>query len=300
MTEIHLARDGRVTSRNYEHLGYQRLIRGVYGHAPAVNGFSEWDCKRAEFLTHVQAVLAAYRNTHVILFGVTALQVMGVALPSRLQDWDNCHVLVRRDQSRPIRQGVIAHRCLYSPTEWTYYGMPIPQPVEQWLQVRGATIDELVEVGDGFLRRQNPLLTLDEMKATLATLAGRPGVKKATAAMKWVRPNTDSLPETTTRLILIHAGLPEPTVNLEVYCAGAARSFHVDLGYEREKVAVEYDGAVHVGDRNQMVIDANRRRLLQDEGWMIITVTSEQLHTPEQIIRSVESALILRRTMLAV
>jgi len=295
---IHLARDGEVTHRNFARLGYQRLIRGAYGHLPDVAGLDTWESQRRTFLTRVRAVMAAYKDKDVVLFGVTALQVMGVALPYRLQDWDACHILVGSEGIRPIRKPVVAHRCVYPPTVWHCGGLPIPHPVEQWLQLRGATIDELVEVGDGFLRRKDPLLSIAEMSGKLADLSGRPGVKKATAAMKWVRPNTDSLYETKVRLLLVRAGLPEPVVNLEVFCPKVGRLFHVDLGYEREKIAIEYDGAVHVGNRAQMEIDANRRRLLQDEGWLIITVTSEQLNHPQDIIGSVETALLLRRTAL--
>ena len=297
---IHLARDGQVTHRNFSHLGYQRLIRGVYGHLPDTTGLDEWESQRVAFLTRVHAVMAACRGQNVVLFGVTALQVMGVALPRRLQDWDRCHILVPVDGPRLIRKPVVAHRCLYPTSVWgRCSGLPVPHPVEQWLQLRGATIDELIEVGDGFLRRRDSLLTVEEMGTKLAELSGRPGVKKATAAMKWVRPNTDSLYETRTRMLLVRAGLPEPTVNLEVFCPNVGRLFHVDLGYEREKIAVEYDGAVHVGSRTQMEIDANRRRILQDEGWVIITVTADQLRNPTDVIRSVENALILRRTALA-
>jgi len=295
-TQIHLARAGDVTRKNYSHLGYQRLIRGVYGCPPDSDGLDQWEARRASFLTHVHAVMAVYQNKGAILFGVTALQVMGVALPHRLQDWDTCHLLVPSDGIRPIRDHVVAHRCRYPTAGWRQFsGMPVPHPVEQWLHLRGATIDQLVEVGDGFLRRKGPLLTLAGMRTRLADMAGRPGAKKAVQAMKWVRPDTDSLFETTTRLLLIRAGLPEPIVNLEVFCPTVGRLFHVDLGYEKEKVAVEYDGAVHVGDRRQMSIDAERRRILQDEGWMIITITAEHLRAPKDIIRSVESALVLRR-----
>lgn len=301
MTDIYLARAGLVTSRNFSRMGYQRLIRGVYGRTPVVMGADEWDRKRARFLTQIRAVMAAYQGTGIVVFGVTALQVVGVALPLRLQDWDTCHILVPRNGPHPERLHVVTHRSIHTPVEWNRFSdVPVMHPVEHWLQLRGATIDELVEVGDGFLRRKDPLLTLDEMQTKLADLKGWAGVKKATAAMKWVRPGTDSLYESKTRLMLVRAGLPEPVVNLEVWCGDVGRIFHVDLGYEKEKVAVEYDGAVHVGDRTQMSIDANRRRILQDHGWIIITVTAEQLRTPQDIIGSVESALILRRTALKI
>jgi len=298
MTDIYCARDGKVTSRNFSRLGYQRLIRGVYGRTPPAAG-DKWERRRAHFLTRVQAVMAAYQGTGIVVFGVTALQVMGVALPHRLQDWDACHILVPRDSLHPERNNVVTHRSIHPPAAWKFFsGVPVSHPVDQWLQLRGASIDELVEVGDGFLRRKNPLLTLDDMQAKLAERDGWAGVKKATAAMRWVRPNTDSLYETRTRLLLVRAGLPEPVVNLEVWCPNLGRLFHVDLGYEKEKVAVEYDGAVHVNDRTQMSIDAERRRILQDQGWMIITITAEQFRRPQSIINSVESALVLRRAAL--
>jgi len=297
--QIQLARSGRVTSRNFTRLGYRRLIRGAYGQPPSQTGRDEWERRQAEFMTRTSAVMAAYEGKGIMLFGVTALQMMDVALPQRLEDWDRCHVLVPDGVSRPIRQGVVAHRCVYPVRIWgSCWGLPILNPVEYWLQLRGAGIDELVEVGDGFLRRRNGLLDLDEMRSAMLELAGRPGSKRAAIAMKWVRPGTDSLYETRLRLLLVRAGLPEPIVNCEVPCPEAGRIFHVDLGYDKEKLAVEYDGAVHVGNRTQMAIDANRRRLLQDQGWTIITVTAEQLRTPDQIVRSVESALLARRTQL--
>jgi very-short-patch-repair endonuclease len=70
------------------------------------------------------------------------------------------------------------------------------------------------------------------------------------------------------------------------------------MGYPAEKVAVEYDGSVHVGDRRQMEIDAVRRRALQEEGWLLITVTADQLAQVTAMVRSVEAALVLRRAAL--
>jgi len=241
--------------------------------------------------------MAAYQGRGIVLFGVTALQMMRVELPQRLEDWERCHILVPDGVSRPIRKGVVAHRCVYPPRIWgSCWGLPILNPVEHWLQLRGATVDELVEVADGFLRRKNPLLAVSEMESTMSDLAGRSGTRRAAIAMQWVRPGTDSLYETRLRLVLVRAGLPEPIINCEVPCPEAGRVFHVDLGYDKEKVAVEYDGAVHVGSRTQMEIDANRRRLLQDQGWLVITVTADQLRTPDKIVRSVKSALLARRT----
>jgi len=174
-------------------------------------------------------------------------------------------------------------------------GVPVLHPVDHWLQLRRATEDELIEVGDGFLRRRDPLLSLAALTARVDRLAGATGVKQARRVLPLVMPGTDSLAETRTRLILVRAGLPCPAVNLPVLCRASGRTYHVDMGYEAERVAVEYDGAYHVEDRRQMEIDARRRRDLQDEGWLVITVTAEQWRYPSEIVASVEQALVLRR-----
>ena len=105
---------------------------------------------------------------------------------------------------------------------------------------------------------------MSELSQTLASLAGRPGVDRARRVLRWVVPGTDSMHETRTRLVLVRAGLPQPQVNLEVRCAG--QTFYLDMAYLREKVAVEYDGAGHVGNTKQMAADDRRRLLLQEQG----------------------------------
>jgi len=294
--DIHLARHGQVTWYNHACLGYSRLARGVYGHQPSTAGHNPYDARRICFISHVQAIMAAYEHRPV-LFGSTAFQILGVPLPSTLEDWDNCHVIVPTGTYRPVRKAVVAHRTSSPLNVWkTVNGFPLLHPVDHWLQL-DATEDELVEAGDGLLRRRRSWLTHDEFLRRLGELDGTPGVKKARRAARWVVPGTDSMPETSTRLVLMRAGLPQPAVNIPVFCRSAGRIYHVDLGYEDEKLAIEYDGVVHVGDRDQMEIDAERRRDLQDEGWMIITVTAKQLNNPIPLIRSVEAALVLRHSM---
>ncbi|MCL2783976.1 MAG: DUF559 domain-containing protein [Propionibacteriaceae bacterium] len=300
VAEMHLARSGVITARNHTRLGYQRLINGVYARIVSVPGCDEWQQRRDEFIVKMQGILAAYPDKGAVLYGPTALQVLGVALPESVGDWTNCHLLIHRDVPRPIRRDVIAHRSSAIPTATArVHDLPLQNPVQHWIQIRGASNNALVEIGDGLVRRQNPLLTMEELMTELDGLAGQGGVKQVRSVVRWVRPGTDSLFETRTRLLLVQAGLPEPMVNLPVHCPTVGRTFHLDMGYEQERVGVEYDGAVHVGSRQQMEIDAKRRRILQDEGWLIITITSDQLRQPHDIVRSIESALLLRRSRLS-
>jgi len=97
-------------------------------------------------------------------------------------------------------------------------------------------------------------------------------------------------------MIMFRHRLPQPAVNLPVKIRSTGFVYHVDMGYKEEQVGVEFDGADHVGDSRQMDIDVARRRDLQDEGWIIINVTAAHLKDPGPFIRSVEQALILRRS----
>ena len=285
----------RVTYKNYVRLGYSRLLRGVYGHPPNTQGLDPWEKKRMRHICLVHATLAAYGHKGAIVCGPTALQVLGVELPPSSEDWDNCHVIFPPGVSRPKRHQVVAHRSIYEPKVWRYIGkLPVLHPVDCLMQITNSDVFTTVEIADGFLRRRNPLLSPDAMKTRIDHLKNKSGCERVKKAMQWVRPGTDSLYETRTRMMIVRAGLPEPVVNLRVYCPTSSRLFHVDLGYESQKLAIEYDGAIHVGNRAQMEIDANRRRLLQDDGWLVIPVTASILRTPEKIIRSVETALSSR------
>jgi len=220
---------------------------------------------------------------------------MGVALPQTVEQWDVIHLLIEQDAERPRRAGILVHSGRRGRRVWGRFGdLPVLHPVDHWLQLAPCGEDDMVQVGDGFVRRQEPLMTIGEMSSRLQVLTGQDGCKLARRALKRVRPGTDSIYESKTRLVLINAHLPEPAVNPPVWCVAVDATYYVDMGYLAEKVAVEYDGQVHVGDRMQMEMDADRRRNLQDEGWMIISVTASRLRSPGGLIRSVENALILR------
>ncbi|MDR0285139.1 MAG: hypothetical protein LBI33_09660 [Propionibacteriaceae bacterium] len=291
---IELARAGRVTCRNHQRLGFTRVMTGAYAQ-PVVAGGDQWAARRADWLTKVRAVMALYADKHPVLYGPTALQALNVALPHGLEDWRTVHLLVLTRGERPRRQDVAAHVAKRELTVWRRpEGLPVLHPVDHWVQLGAASDDALVEVGDGFVRRLGPLLTPEQMWERLDELAGVPGIGRARRAMRLVRPGTDSLYETRTRLTLWHAGLPEPAVNPEVWCPRRGRTYHVDLGYRAAKVAVEFDGLGHTV-RDQMDQDADRRRHLQDEGWLIFVATATRLREPAELTRSVENALILRQ-----
>jgi len=291
--DIQLARAGQVTYRNFTKLGYERLTRGVYGRLTETPGSDKYELTRARFLAHAKAAMAACPSA--ILYGPTALQVLGVALPSRLEEWDTIHILVAAGVNRPERRDVIAHSSTAALQVWKVIdGLPVLHPVDHWAQMRGATMDELIEIGDGLVRRKQPLLSMKQLQKRVDELAGMPGVATIRRAAHWVRPGTDSLYESRTRMIIVHHGLPEPVVNLPVYVPAADFEYHIDMGYKEERVGVEFDGRQHGSDRRQMDADAIRYGHLTGEDWFLIRVTATQLSNPRQFLKPLERALIMR------
>jgi hypothetical protein len=162
-----------------------------------------------------------------------------------------------------------------------------------WVQVASdADLDDMVRLADGLTRRRHPATTIDALRLALDNLGPARGVRLARSALELARPGTDSPPETDLRLVLVRAGLPTPTVNLPVRDFTGRVIFWLDLGYDWAKLAIEYDGAIHVGSREQMEADIVRRRRLEDLGWRIITVSRADLaHRTTDLVRSVRDAL---------
>jgi hypothetical protein len=120
---------------------------------------------------------------------------------------------------------------------------------------------------------------------------GARGLRRLRAAMPLVDGGAASPKESWLRLLLIDAGFPAPTTQMPVY-----ENWHLvgvlDMGWEKYKVAIEYDGDHQRSNRRQYVRDQQRLRKLEAMGWIIIRVIAED--APEDIARRVRDALIRR------
>ncbi len=93
------------------------------------------------------------------------------------------------------------------------------------------------------------------------------------------------------RLLLVDGGLPLPETRIAIYDGGAAVAF-VDMGWERIKLGIEYDGDQHRTDRRQYVKDLRRVPMLQEMGWEIIRVIAED--RPAAVLARVREAFVRR------
>ena len=94
------------------------------------------------------------------------------------------------------------------------------------------------------------------------------------AKRRFVRKGADSPKETRLRMLLVLAGLPEPTVNLIIRNPDGGWRMRFDLSYPGLKLIIEYDGRQHAESSGQWRRDLSRREELDRLGWRLIVVTS--------------------------
>ena len=140
------------------------------------------------------------------------------------------------------------------------------------------------------LMRATPF-SIEDVLLLAKRYPGARGLRRLRAALPLVDGGAASPKETWLRLLMIDAGLPIPTTQIPVH-----ENWHLlgilDMGWEKYKVAVEYDGDHHRTDRRQYVKDQRRLRKLEALGWIIIRVIAED--PPEDVVRRVRGALIRR------
>ncbi|WP_409435571.1 endonuclease domain-containing protein [Mycobacterium sp. SMC-14] len=118
---------------------------------------------------------------------------------------------------------------------------------------------------------------------------GARGLRRLRSVLPLVDAGAASPRETWLRLLLVDAGLPTPTTQIPVCDRSYAPFAYLDLGWEKYRVAAEYDGDQHRTDRSQYVKDHQRQRRLEAVGWINIRVINED--HPGDVTARVRTAL---------
>ncbi len=139
-------------------------------------------------------------------------------------------------------------------------------------------------------------ITVHEVTDLADRYSGARGLRQLETALDLVDVGSQSPKETWLRLLLIRAGLPRPTTQIQVVVADGAQVYYLDMGWEKLMVAAEYDGEQHRLDRWQYAWDLRRRETLDRLGWIVIRVIATD--RPPLIIRRVRDALEFRASTL--
>lgn len=228
----------------------------------------------------------------------TALRLLGVELPWRLETDEAIHVVVPRRVQRPKRHDVVAHACLQRSLETVERGgVRVTSPAQTWLHVAHLLLpDDVVVLGDSLVRRGDPCTDLAELSRLVAATRGMRGLERCRRALDLVRPGTDSSMETRMRLVLVEGGVVGLVVNAVVHDRHGKYLCRPDLTIPELRIAIEYDGDVHRTDRETWRRDIEKRQRMQDEGWVVVTVTADDvIRHPARLAHRVRGLIATRR-----
>lgn len=187
------------------------------------------------------------------------------------------------------RKEVSVHRFTYRLETVHRHGLPVTSPSMTFMHLAvRLELVELVIFGDQLVKRGH--ITAEDLVADAHSWEHH-GRAAGLRAARLVRSGVDSAPETRLRLLIVLAGLPEPTINHVIYHADGTIRYRIELVYGEILLAIEYDGRWHDED-DQKAYDEARRAALRSEGWTFIVLRAEDLYeTPDETLRTIVETL---------
>ncbi|GAA3317752.1 endonuclease domain-containing protein [Arthrobacter ramosus] len=239
----------------------------------------------------------------------SAARIHRISLSKALEEDWRIHLARPGERWKPRRRNVVGHQLTFKPGEVIVLdGVRLTSPARTWLDLAQVmSIDDIVAAGDSIVvehsenhpRPREALATIEDLKAMVAAHPGMRGVRKARLALDLVRVGADSPQETQMRLILLHAGLPEPTLNHVIFNEWGAPAVWPDAAYLKERIALQYDGRHH-GEAEQYQRDIRRQALTERLGWHEVRVHHEDLLGPRpEVVEKVRRALWAGRELAA-
>lgn len=242
--------------------------------------------RRQAALSQFQALaacmgIAARTSRAVTAGGLTALQLLGVPIPTRTTlDPAVVDCVTFSHKTRLRVNGAVCHtwpniatpgavidvdgvECLSPEAAFAYMG--------KHLQLL-----ELVKLADSLTRRDEVLkrTTIHRIWTFIQTCDPFPGQAKCEKALCLARERTDSPKETETRLIIARECFPPLTVNYELETPDGTRL--LDLASADFRIAVEYDGGHHASRISE---DHERLNDIQSHLWTVFVVDNDTLRS---------------------
>lgn len=201
---------------------------------------------------------------------LTAARLWNLWLPKEETDDEPLFVMRSNKQNRIRRSGVPGHRGLENRMVEQCRGMPVTSPADTWLDLAALLdVDDLIVLGDCIATRVESIEPLVEV---LWARRRAPGRAKAAQALTLVRVGSKSPMETTTRLVIVRGGLPEPKLNQPILDADGNWIAEVDFLWEEERLVGEYQGEKpHDGPRARDA-DGHKRMLVEDQDYRHVEI----------------------------
>lgn len=257
---------------------YRRETRDVYvlaEHPPSQE--LRWD-----------AVLLALPDA--VLSHRTAGRVLRLPLPPTPPGAPDEEVHVTRPpgSGRSVRPGLRTSRASLGLDDVVLRrGRPVTSPARTFLDLAPLLdLPDAVALGDAVAARVGPAA----LRQAVHAAAGRRGARRAREALALVDPRAESAPASHTRLLLHAAGYTAVRHGVRVLDEAGQWLCAPDLADPVARVAVQYDGLVHLLDPEQRRNDIDRDELARAAGWEVVVLTARDLREPAAAVAKVAAA----------
>ena len=273
--------DGVLTRDALRSTAWRRLFRGVYADAELPDTYAV-RIRGARLLLPAAGVFSG--RTAAYLLGAAALvdstAPVEVAVPAGTQFGPVNGLRIRRV---PLPAGDVTQVRGFRCTRGLRTALDI---------ARSEPLLDGVAALDVLLRES--VVGIGELREAGAGLRGGRGAAVARRAIALADPRAESPPESVLRVLLALAGLPAVPQHV-VRDRNGNFVARVDLAYEEQKIAIEYDGYWH-NERGQFTRDRQRLNRLVAAGWTVLHVTAADLKNPEGLIARVRQLLAARES----
>lgn len=217
----------------------------------------------------------------------TAAQLQGIPLPWHRVARTGVDIAVPSPARAPHADGVRGHKLRLKPSDILIRpdGLRVTTPVRTWLDLgTSLSLLDLVAAGDFIVHWRRPLASIDQLRRGLRDRCSRRGLVALQQAIGLLSDRSEAPPESMLRVIVILAGLPEPSINTVVTDRFGEFVARTDLEIEEYLLVLEYMGDYHRTSVRQWRSDMTRRSRIEATGRRVMELNADDLRDPVELI----------------
>ena len=161
--------------------------------------------------------------------------------------------------------------------------------------LRCLPMEKGVPVGDAALRAG---LSLDQLAEVAGRCIGWRGMTQARRSLAFLDRRSESVGESSSRVVIHRLGLPAPTPQFEVFSELGLLVGRADFGWEELRTLGEYDGKIKYGkllkpgqsSADVLFDEKQREDALRDLGWQVVRWIWADLSHPQELRARLERA----------
>jgi hypothetical protein len=209
------------------------------------------------------------------------------------EDTVDAHIHDPEHRHLKTRSGIVIHQRLDAPVT-SLDGQLLTTPAWTAVEVaRSLARPRALATLDAALRTE--LCTVEDLQKSADDQAGRRGIVHTRELVPLADGRAASPMESESRLLMIDAGLPRPELNYPVLDSWGHEKYYLDFAWLDVKVGAEYDSTDFHSGGPAMRRDKARVAWLQEHGWLIIPITSDDVRRwPRQLVRRIGNHLAER------